>query len=529
MTLHRWIAGARFLALIAATLVIAAVVWAVSVRIGFALELEWMEGGSLQQARRFQHGLALYPAPSADFIPFLYTPLYPVVLGVLGHVFPLDYALGRAVSVVAVMAAAGALWLALAQEGRPHVHRWLGIGLFAAGYVFTFRWLDLARADSLALALLAWAAVLLRRALLGRVAVVWSSILFALAFWTKQTAAPFIMASGVAVLGLSWRQRLVHVATIAVIDGGGVLLGNALSDGWLWTYIYELHQSHRFNRLRFTRKSWGMLAHAAPFVLAGMVAWTFGVLLRARAIWGSRGPTELRSWVRGHAGIVYWGGTLTVALVVSALGYSTQYAEANAFIPGVYFGAVFVALILPVGGRGELAGVLAVTGQLLFSLALEPAYHVVQRHGLARLGRSYRWQDPWRSMPTAAQRERAVAFRAELEALHGSLFATHRPWWNVVAGGSGHAGRMGINDVPPAMRRKVMGEVRQRLRNGEYDAVWVEGAVPAWLASELNSGRWRLELALHGDQRVLPLTGYMSPAGMIEPFRRPQQRYRRRK
>ena len=48
-----------------------ACVWIVAValismsRLTFPLELEWMEGGSVLQALRFQRGLPLYPEPSA--------------------------------------------------------------------------------------------------------------------------------------------------------------------------------------------------------------------------------------------------------------------------------------------------------------------------------------------------------------------------------------------------------------------------------------------------------------------------------
>ena len=65
---------------------------------------------------------------------------------------------------------------------------------------------------------------------------------------------------------------MVCAGTIAVIDGGGVLLGQCLTGGQLWVYIYELHQSHAFNAERFTRKTWGMFVHAGPFV-AVMLVW----------------------------------------------------------------------------------------------------------------------------------------------------------------------------------------------------------------------------------------------------------------
>ena len=48
----------------------------VAARIGYAYELEWMEGGLLTHAARISDGSGIYVAPSIDFIPYLYTPLY---------------------------------------------------------------------------------------------------------------------------------------------------------------------------------------------------------------------------------------------------------------------------------------------------------------------------------------------------------------------------------------------------------------------------------------------------------------------
>ena len=45
-------------------------------RIGYPYELEWMEGGSLQNVQRVVGGESIYVEPSIDFVPFLYTPLY---------------------------------------------------------------------------------------------------------------------------------------------------------------------------------------------------------------------------------------------------------------------------------------------------------------------------------------------------------------------------------------------------------------------------------------------------------------------
>ena len=158
----------RHVARLRALVAVLTIAWAVALavvfvgRISFPLELEWMEGGSLHTALRLQQGLPIYPEPSAEFVPFLYTPLYPAVLAVLGWVLPLGYVLGRLVSVLAVAATAGALWRLVCFESKPRAHAAAAIGMYLAGYVFTFRWYDVARGDSLFMALLLWGLVLLR-------------------------------------------------------------------------------------------------------------------------------------------------------------------------------------------------------------------------------------------------------------------------------------------------------------------------------------------------------------------------------
>ena len=172
----------------------------VSSRVTFPLELEWMEGGSLIQALRAQRGEPLYPAPSAEGIPHLYTPLYGMVVGWFGLLFPLGLALGRFVSIVAMVATAVAIYRIVAFEGVPRAHRWLGVGLYLSGYIFAYRWFDVARADSMCMALVIWALAMLRRSWGDSRRAVIAGVCMGLAFWTKQTAFVFVVGSGLAAL-----------------------------------------------------------------------------------------------------------------------------------------------------------------------------------------------------------------------------------------------------------------------------------------------------------------------------------------
>jgi len=500
-------------------------------RIWFPLELEWMEGGALHQALRLQQGLPIYPAPSAEFVPFLYTPLYPALLAALGLVFPLDYALGRLVSVLAVAAVGAGLWRLVGREGKPRAHQAAAVGLWCAGYVFAFRWYDVARADSLFLALLLWGLVLLRDAAGRPRRAALAGLLVALAFWTKQTAALFVLASGLAALWVAPRELLWYAGTIAAVDGGGVLVGQRLTDGHLWRYIYELHQAHGFNHARLYRKTWGMFVHAAPFLavlLAGLAA------ARLRGIWARRGAAVPGDMVEGagpqgqvrrdrRVGAAYWGLMAAAGLLVSALGYSTQWAEPNAFMPGVCFAAAFLAVALPVG-RGEAAALGLVAAQLVFALALEPRYQPIQDRGWAGLADSYAWQDPARTLPDEALRARARTLRAELVTQQGPVLAPHRPWWSVLAGGPGHIGVMSLHDIPAALQRPIQRELVEAVAAGHYVAIYLDGDAPAWLRPALQR-RYRLARTWEGAARVLPMTGYMSAAGMVTPWRGPQLLY----
>jgi len=494
--------------------VIATVLLVMVLRIGFPLELEWMEGGVLHQAHRFAHGRSLYPPAGRDFVPFLYTPGFAVLLGSLGKVFGVSYTLGRLISIVSCIAIGWAIYRAVELAGKPPAHRIAAVALFASGYVFTFRWLDLARPDTLAMALCVWALVLLRDARGSHQKAVLAGLLMALSFWTKQTAATFVIASGVGALLVAPRQLPAYALTIALIDGGGVLLGNALTEGRLWHYIYELHQTHAFNDERFEKKTWGMFVHAGPFVLLALAISLGALVVRLKR--------SSQRWTDA-AEPAYWGIMATTGLLVSALGYSTQWAEPNAFIPGVLMGSIAVGVLLPTSGRLGQATCILVLAQLCFSLAVEPMYQPIQNKGSAGLKQSYVWQSWARTVPSDERRAKAEALRAELEAGPGPILALQRPWWTVLAGSDGHVGSMGITDVLPDDRVAIQKALVAELRDGQFAQVWTEGDPPRWMMRGL--GNYSLGRRLHGAQRVRPMSGYMSDAGMVTRYRADQLQF----
>jgi hypothetical protein len=166
--------------------------------------------------------------------------------------------------------------------------------------------------------------------------------------------------------------------------------------------------------------------------------------------------------------------------------------------------------------------------QLVFAFALEPQYQPIQDRGLSALGQSYRWQDPWRTLPTRREQARAGELRDWITDEGGSLWAPQRPWWSSIGGGAGHAGSMGLNDIPKEQRSALRRELRTVLAEGDYRWVWIEGSLASWTWLRPTMARnFRLAQRRRGDERVLPMIGFMSEAGMVRPYLGPQLLFER--
>ncbi len=506
-----------------------ACVWIVAValismsRLTFPLELEWMEGGSVLQALRFQRGLPLYPEPSAAAVPHLYTPLYSIVLGLLGFVFPLGLALARMVSIVSVLATSIAIYKIVGYEGRPRSHRLAGVGLYLSSYVFAYRWYDVGRADSMCMALVLWSLLLLRRSWGDVRKAIFAGLLMGLAFWTKQIAFIFVMGSGIAGLLVAPRQTWFYAAAVGVVGLGGLVVGQWMSDGWMWTYIYELHQSHPFNEERFFRKSWLMMGHAWPFLVmcvGVVVAELLGPRLRRTRRLDARDDELLRTRLATRRGIGFWGINLCAAMIASALSYSTMWAEPNAFIPAAVLVGVFVASLLPSEGRVARIGGALCSLQLVFAFFVEPRFQPIQDEGWSAFPRSYRWQQLGFVVPSERARVRAQEVRDGLMDSNGPVLGYARPWWAVIASGGamvGHAGSMGLKDVLIEDRKRIKAKMAQEVRSGAFDQIWTEGEPELWLRRAM-FGRYGVGLRLHGEERVRPMTGWMSRAGTLNEY-----------
>jgi hypothetical protein len=416
-------------------------------RLRYPLDLEWMEGGVLTHALRLGRGQPLYAEPSVDFVSFLYTPLYPAVLCVLSKTFGLSYVLGRAVSILAFSGALVILVAAVrgvAQQFESEELKavattagLLGAAIVCLAFPFCGAFYDLVRCDSLWLLLVSAG---LYGCSPGRSTtwIVLGALLLVLGFFTKQTAAPFMVAAALSVALTSGIKRgLVFSAVAFGSTTTAILVGQYLTDGWLWIYIYRLHQGHETLFERIWPETPRILFDYGFMLLLPIAACLLFVAFRRRA--------SLR--------LFYWASMAATGLATAALGSATQGAYDNAYIPAVYFGALLsaaCAVELP----ALAADLRASTDGAVWSMGERhgPWRASLRIFGLLGLGllsahAMIRWLDPSSHVPTPQDHAEARSLLAYLTEQGPEVFVPCHPFYNVLAGGTGHMHVMGINDV----------------------------------------------------------------------------------
>ena len=243
---YRWkmVRTARAAAAIVGLAVIGAYVSIALARLGYPGHLEILEENSLVEVNRILAGQQLYPAPSASFVPDDYTPLYFAVsagvAGVLGH----SYLPLRLVSLVASLVCFAILGRLVHGETRSRAAGMAAAGLLAATYFAVDTWFDVARVDSLFLALSVAGLCAARRAYRTRGAIA-AGLLLGAAFCTKQAALVESVAV-LAALAAGPRRRLAVAAAAAwaAVVGGSTLALGLASHGWYVYYVFEQASQH---------------------------------------------------------------------------------------------------------------------------------------------------------------------------------------------------------------------------------------------------------------------------------------------
>jgi Dolichyl-phosphate-mannose-protein mannosyltransferase len=379
----------RLAAALAGLVAIGAYLFVALSRLSYPFALEWLEGNSLVEVHRILAGQPLYPAPTAAYVPDGYPPLYFFVSAAVARVLGVSYLSLRLVSLVSALACF-ALLARLVQRETGSIAAGTGAaGVFAATYFATGTWFDVARVDSLFLAL-SIGGLYAARSMRGPGGAVAAGVLLAAAALTKQTG----LAEGVVVVAALLagpRRGLACVTALAEVTVLGVstLVLGLTSGGWYLYYVFQLMSEHSLTGSNF---GWFWTALLS----------TMGIAAVAAVIGARRVPLVLLAGcaalaVEGYAALVHSGGGI------------------NDVLPAYLAVALLAGLALgreSPGWASTAAGVL-VLAQTAFLLT---GFH------------------PSREIPSGADRAVGERLTAGLRALGGTIVIPADPGLNLLAG-----------------------------------------------------------------------------------------------
>lgn len=208
-------------------------------RMTYPFELEWMEGASVDHVARILKGWQIYTEPTIDWVPFRYAPLYYYLSAPLAAIFGVGFMPLRLVSIFSTIGCFYLIYQYVVRETRNRRAGLIASGLYAATFVVSGSWFDLARVDSLFMFIILLAVYVFRTAD-TKPRFYLSGILFALAFFTKQSAASITVVLLLAGLALNWRGSLRAVAACAVTLIIVTVTFNYQTEGWFGLYVFGM-------------------------------------------------------------------------------------------------------------------------------------------------------------------------------------------------------------------------------------------------------------------------------------------------
>jgi 4-amino-4-deoxy-L-arabinose transferase-like glycosyltransferase len=221
----------------------------------------------VETAMRLRAGESIYPAPSVDFVGYVYTPLYFAIAGALGALTGGDLAAARTVSALAALVSFALVAWWVWRETRSAWAAAAGAGLLAACQGLAGFWYHLARVDSLFLALLLAALLAMACGTRARSAVL-AGALGTLAVLTKQAA---LLALLPALAGLAFVDaRRAGIASVTLLGATLVSFAvlTAVTDGWFLYYTVDLPGQHGLELRDALVHGAGRMATLAPACLA---------------------------------------------------------------------------------------------------------------------------------------------------------------------------------------------------------------------------------------------------------------------
>jgi len=441
-----------------------------------------MEGGSVDHVARVLRGEALYVAPGIAFIPYEYPPLYFYVCAAVAKIVGLGYAPLRAVSIASSLVCFGCIYAIVKRECASALAALVAAGLFAATFLIGGAWLDLARVDTLFLALFLLAVYVLRssttpleHALAG--------MLFSLSFLTKQPALAMALPIVVHALVTNPRRGSWLAGTVIAACGIATLLLHAGTGGWFTFYVWWFPFQHEI-----VPSAWRTFWTRDMFA-AIPIAFSVALLAAARPI--LRRSLSEAFWTAVFAGTI--AGAYRSR--VQTGGYD------NVLLPAYASAAILAGMALAwCLERGRIVAMAACAACLL---------------QFALLG-----YDPRPQIPGAVDRAAGGRLVSLLESIPGDALVPYHGRLSSAAGKRAHAHLMQVFDILKLgdVRSEALGrDFRSAIRRKDFGAIVLDDRSDYFFKSEVDSS-YSLKSQIFSEPNVFyPRTG-----GMIT---RPQYLY----
>ena len=308
----------HYLPLLAAALFAAMYFITALPRIFYPYDLDFIEDSILMQAWRFAQGQIVYGPPTADFIPHVYMPVYMWLGGGLINLFGLSLMPLRLLSFAATLATTGLVFYITRRESNQTWLAWVCAGLYLGGYRLSGFWYELARVDSLFVALSLGGLTLgiyVNGSVSKRIAAIF---LLVLAFFTKQTALAF----GACLIFYWWfEQRWQVLKWVALYAGLG--LGAF--------YLVDQSTQHWFTYYVFNSAAGDPVEAGRVFRYIGLEL--FGVMLGLSALGVATGWQVGRRFGVGGLRREGWLLALGAAVVISGAGRASVGGNLNNLMP----------------------------------------------------------------------------------------------------------------------------------------------------------------------------------------------------
>lgn len=420
----------------------------VALRIGHPYVLEWEEGAMVDQSLRLLRGLPLYVAPSLEFVPQLYAPLYFQLGAWASAVFGEGFVALRGVSVLASLGAMGFMAALAWREARSWLAPVLAVGFFAATYRLGVAWLDVARVDALFL-FFTMAAVHTVRTRRTRAGEFVAGALFWLAFLTKQQGLLFALP----MLGYVWlarggRPALRTFGTFGVLAAASTLWLHVTTDGWATWYVFVMPGGHEIFLPMVVGFWWMDLIRPIGIACAFALVWLGLSFPRST-------PRTRDAW----DDFLFWFCFLGACVGIS-WGSRMHWGGATNVVLPAYMA---IAVVFGVSLAGWLRG---------------PGWRPVAIGALAVLQFGWLFYDPRPLVPGERERRAGDQLVERMAAIDGEVLATWHGYLPERAGKRVYAHRSAINDVMRAgdseARRLLEADLIRSLDERRFAAVVVD-------------------------------------------------------